>query len=159
MENGGRRMILLCGIDSESYSHLIHAFYTDLDKLKNDIDNMKNELKTFYKDMTVKWENNRCTLNCSEEEDFWYVFEYFEVNSDIVLVHYHAYEGVDFEIVGEFDDMYQARDKMATSSFELYSEYEDLKDKSYEWLSYNDACFDTGQEWQIWKIVCKEDKK
>lgn len=140
-------MILLCGINSEEYGDCMTYFCKDTDAAK-DIISRRYDSKNY----SMEWEDNRCTITDLNNPYDWRVYQYFEVSSDIVLVHYHAYEGVDFDVVGEFDDFNKARDKMTLAAFEVYSNAGE-NHRIFDWIYGDSACVDTGNEWQLWYIA------
>ena len=143
-------MILLCGLCSESYSDVFTKFVNTEEEAKDAI------VEQFDgEDAKYRFEDNRCTVDELDEEieeNIWHVFQWFEVIGEYIVLYHHAFDGFDFEVVGEYPTLSKARDAMIMKSFDRYSEYLDDQ-RDFQWLDHNSACVDTGNEWEHWLIV------
>lgn len=147
-------MIMVCCLDNESYSSPIIIFCSDEDEARKYIKNLCEE-----EGYSIKWEeDNRCYADKIgddfgvEDDHYWCVFKYFEVTGDYILLYYHAYDGVDFEIVGNYETYHKARDAMIMDTFDHYSDCQEDQ-RIFEWLDQETACIDNGNEWEVWRIV------
>ncbi len=146
-------MILLCELCSESYDDVFTKFV-------NTEEEAKNAIVDFFasEDAKYKFEDKRCTVDIFDDEErwnewhTWYVFQWFEVTGNFIVLHHHAFDGVDFDIVGEFDSFVKARDTMVMKAFDCYTDCPDDQ-RELQWISHNSACIDTGNEWEHWIIV------
>lgn len=92
-------------------------------------------------------------IGLAQYHEWWYVGQVFEIqNPKFILVFHHAYDGVDFELLGQFDsidDAIEARDKSLKERLDDSIDSEDLE----MWDGDRQAVFDTGDEWWVWTIL------
>ena len=143
-------MILLCGLCSESYSDVFTKFVNTEEEAKDAIIEQFDGEDTKY-----KFEDNRCTvdeLDAAYNENVWDVFQWFEVTGEYIVLHHHAFDGVDFDIAGEYSTWSKAMDNLIMKAFDKYADCPEDQ-REFQWLNHNSACIDTGNEWEHWLIV------
>ena len=146
-------MILLCGLNSESYSDVDITFVNTEEEVKNAIfERFEGE------DAKYKFEDKRCTIDVFDDEErwnewhTWHVYQWFEVTGEYIIVHHHAFDGVDFDIAGEYPTWSKAMDNLIMKAFDHYADCPEDQ-REFQWLNHNSACIDTGNEWEHWLIV------
>ena len=147
-------MIMVCCLDSEMYSSALFHFCLSVEEAKKWIED-KCSREGFF----TKWEtDDRCyadkvSNNFYNDDDWsWYVFQCFTVSDDYIVVYHHAYDGIDFDIVGGFNNFYKAKDAMVMELFDHYKTCDENK-RIFEWLDECSAGIDTGEQWEVWTIV------
>lgn len=143
-------MILLCGLCSESYSDVFTEFVNTEEEAKDAI------IEQFDgEDAKYRFEDSRCTVDELDEEiedNIWHVFQWFEVTGEYIVLYHHAFDGVDFEVVGEYPTWSKAMDNLIMKAFDHYEDCPEDQ-REFQWLNHNSACIDTGNEWEHWLIV------
>ena len=145
-------------LDSDSFIDVWHTVFTGDDvaimtKLKDDA-----HWGTNYYELTEHTKEGRFTFE--QSEDMWMVGQVFEISDKpFALVYHHAFDGVDFELLGQYetwDEAKEARDK------EIHNMIDDWQDpfnkvpdydKSELWRKDNQISWDDGQEWHVWSII------
>ena len=141
-------MIMVCYLDSETYSSPRFMFCRDEDTARKYIKDLCEE-----EGYSIKGEeDNIFYADKIGDDHYWCVFQCFEVSNDYVVVVHHAYDGVDFDIVGEFDNFFKAKDAMVLDVFDHYKTCSENQ-RTFEWLDDRSAGIDTGNEWEVWNIV------
>lgn len=143
-------MILLCELCSESYDDVFTKFV-------NTEEEAKDAIVDFFacEDAKYKFEDKRCTVDVFDDEEQrteWHVFQWFEVTGEYIVLYHHAFDGVDFEIAGEYPTWSKAMDNLIMKAFDRYADFQEDQ-RELQWLDHNSACIDTGNEWEHWIIV------
>lgn len=148
-------MFIAVGIDDEHYSELFYTMSDDLSEVISAVETYSD-----YGVMTWKLagEGDNYILRGEAWRDYrFFVAEIFEVSkeSPYFLIHWHAYNGVDFG-VEEFESIEAAKTEIESrwnEDQELY--FEDTCEDS-NFLDDDESIFDTGYEWKMHKIVRNE---
>lgn len=148
-------MFIAVGIDDEHYSELFYTMSDDLSEVISAVETYSD-----YGVMTWKLagEGDNYILRGEAWRDYrFFVAEIFEVSkeSPYFLIHWHAYNGVDFG-VEEFESIDAAKTEIErrwNEDQELY--FEDTCEDS-NFLDDDESIFDTGYEWKMHKIVRNE---
>lgn len=74
------------------------------------------------------------------------------------MIWHHAYDGVDFKLLGQFDSYEDAAEARNKDVKETVEDFEDPFNKvpTMEvelWDSERQAVWDTGEEWYVWSII------
>lgn len=151
-------MFIAVGIDDEHYSELFYTMSDDLSEVKNAVEDYASEYGIAIWKLAEDADRDKYILR----GEFWknyqfFVSEIFEVSkeSPYFLVHWHAYNGVDFG-VEEFESIEAAKIEMErrwSEDQELYFE-DTCRDSNF--LDDDESIFDTGYEWKMHKIVRNE---
>lgn len=147
-------------IDSESYTELICVERETLNEVKCEMESI-----AFDWDFgEVTWENipfkceklvARGVAETGDYNEYWFVTEIFKVNKDkVYLVKWHAYEGVDFDVM-EFDTWDDAYNEMKKIYNYEMNEYEKYINKEDCYIDTYRSCIDDNVEWNLMQIVTK----
>lgn len=142
-------------IDSEHFTDLYRTVFSENEDARKVMTKLVND-KSFS--LTEQTPEGRFIFEM--DEDCWTVGQVFEVdNKPYALVKYHAYDGVDFELLGQFDSYKEAKAVRDKDIRELIDGWSDPYNKVPEYDRYelfNDedqSVWDDGQEWHIWSII------
>lgn len=131
-------------IDSESYSGLMKVFDASEERVRLWLESHNDD-----DEAEVEWSNNRCSVR---NGDYFQVGTMYRIPSEtrFVVLWWHAYDGVDFEIKG------LARTKK--EAIKIYNEVVDKMLANYEYDEYDNSARgyfvgDTGTEWEVLKVV------
>lgn len=150
-------MKLVVGIDGESYTELSHAF---VETEKEAYDWVKEDVKEYNCFEIVKDGDKIYTryyrsdfnavLDVVDTPSF-HVYQLFDIDESkpFVVVHWHAYDSVDFEI-SQFDTYRKARCYMSNSVVNIVARNED---SSIEYFDDESSCVDLENEWMMWRII------
>lgn len=149
------RKLLGVMIDSEGH--------TDLSMICNDSINKVRDWMEKYGGgeryaSNIEWNGTRCDIT---DGDYFMVGEIFAVpdNAKYVVLKWHAYDGVDFEVISATDNEEEAfaawygEVSTLVSSIGYYDEWKD-RDLSIEDIEMDgDFCGDNGNEWDMVRVI------
>lgn len=151
-------MKLVVGIDGESYSELRHAFVeTD----KEAFEWIKEDVKEFDCFDIVKDGDKIYSRFYRSDFDVVFlgmvdipsfrVYQLFDIDETkpFVVVHWHSYDGVDFDI----DQFYTYKEARKYMNDAVTCVVANNKNYSIEWFDNKGACVDVKSEWMMWSII------
>lgn len=149
--------MLMCMLDSENYTEPVIRFC----ETREEGFQMFKDLVTPYNDPPkFEVDGNRCDATWwepgEETYDDFAVCEVFGLNEKpYILVWWHAYEGVDFN-VKQFDSFEEANATMRSEAEDILilDEVENYPVTDEDW----GAVVDDGYEWNCWQIIEQEAK-
>lgn len=140
-------------LDSEHYTDVYYKVFSG-DDVKEMTDLMGDD------DFELTDHSPKGRFVFEQSEDSWAVGQVFEINNKpLALVQHHAYDGVDFYLLGQFDtfnDALEARDK---AIHKMIDDWVDPFNKVPEqdevdiWNNNCTAVWDDGEEWHVWSII------
>ena len=145
-------------LDSESYIDVWHEVFdgddvTVMTKLKDEAHGKSNSYK-----LTEHTDKGRFTFE--QDEEYWMVGNVFELNDKpFALVSHHAFDGVDFELIGQYESWNDAKEARDKAIHEMIDDWQDPYNKVPEydetelWNSERHVSWDDGQEWHVWSII------
>lgn len=143
-------MKILVSIDSESYT----SVYSGV--VANNYEAVTKLAQSASPDQKLEMEENKgkslLRISFDDGEGHFIVGQVFDIPDSLpyVVVHHHAYDGVDFDIIGAAKTASYASlvKNAAVSAYKEECKYESLDFDSVE-----QTCFDTGQEWDVYTIL------
>lgn len=137
-------MKLVVGIDGESYTELSHAF---VETWKEAFEWVKEDVRKYDGSKTEKVGDKIYT----QYTPTFHVHQLFDIDESkpFIVVHWHAYEGVDFDIK-QFNTYKEARKYMNDTVTDVVANNEDY---IIDWFNDKGACVDVKKEWMMWRIV------
>lgn len=148
-------MKLVVGIDGESYTELSHAF---VETEQQALEWVKEDVKD-YNCFNIEKDGDKIYTQYYRDEfsvgmvdiPSFHVYQLFNIDETkpFVVVSWHAYNGVDFEIT-QFDTYRKARCYMSNSVVNIAAGNED---SSIEYFDDESSCVDMEHEWMMWKII------
>ena len=141
-------MKILVRIGSEHYTDVESDMVeNNYEAIKLMLDGMDDDYKVDVK--TDDKGNARISLD--DGNGNFVVGQTFDVPSgEFALIHHHAYDGVDFDLVGSAKDFKNAQIIKNAASKKFREEYGDVEvdfDESYQ------TCFDDGIEWNLFTLI------
>lgn len=110
--------------------------------------------------MTVDKGKQRYVFKNKDNDEDWYVGQIFELNeTQYALVWHHAFDGVDFELLGQFDSYEDALEARNKAIHETIDDWQDpfnktpKQDETDFWNGDSQISWDTGEEWYVWSIL------
>lgn len=142
-------------IDSEHYTDVYREVFQDRDDEVGAMVGLMNDSDYELKEHTPE---GRYTFEMDEEN--WAVGQVFQLNElPYALVYHHAYDGVDFELKGQFNSYNDAVNMRSYLVKEMVESNEDPFNKMPDYDEsdlYNldeYVVWDDGQEWNVWTII------
>lgn len=145
---------LLCALNDENYTEPKFYIYESREEaFKNAVEDCINAADGG--DFQLEVENNQNRISVNFDYDNFFVTEIKELDLDdgnCAIIWHHAYEGVGFEVLfqGTYDECVEKRKDFIKKAFEE-NDYSGGDNSDFD--MENDACIDTGIEWEIYSIV------
>lgn len=145
---------LLCALDDENYTEPEFYIYDSREgAFKDAVEDCINAADGG--DFQMKVENNQNRISVNFDYEKFFVTEIKELDLDdgnYAIIRHHAYEGVGFEVLfqGTYDECVEKRKEFIKKAFEE-NDYSGGDNSDFD--MENDACIDTGIEWEIYSIV------
>lgn len=149
-------MYLVCMMDSNliiTSSEFKHVKF--IEEAKDYAEKRVKEYLDGFPIESLEWENNRrCIVNYIRDDNFirpfkeFILIEILDVSRKYSIVGFHGFDGVDFELIDEFD----TRQEADSAFYRIISDEltEDIDE--YE-ITSDYFVMDTGEEWVSYKII------
>lgn len=146
------KVYLVCGLNDENYTEAWYEVHKTHEEavsaaIKLCKENVENELFEISQDL------NR--ISCGDGDEF-YVTQIFEIdlsNGNLLLVWYHAYDGVGFTIDGQTRDIKRLEDMYTKERNEMLNTCDSKKAGIDFEEEYDQFVLDTGTEWEVLDVV------
>ena len=145
-------------IDSEHYTDVTCVFRETLNEVMCTLESIAFEDdygEVNWTDNFYLCEGRKVKRGVTNGDDYWLVMEIFEVeDNNIYLVQWHAYEGVDFDVI-EFDTWDSAYNRMKREYYDMIEDWGIDRNKNQCDIDSYSFCIDDGNEWHMMQIVTK----
>lgn len=142
-------MYLVCRLDEEHYAFPDFRKAITFGQAARIIsEDIATNIPYYERIIINQAEENRWHVDYGYGNDDWNVYEVHQTKTakEFIVVHHHAYQGVDFDIVGEYDSIEEAR-KIINREVEKVNVDGNI-------VTYlNQTVIDNGIEWEVWSII------
>lgn len=147
---------LVCSLNDENYTQADYDFCNTFEEAKDKcIENVAEYYEISNEEVMsrMKFEYNEESNNHFynyQDEDSFFVNQIIEIDvkeNDYLCVWYHAYNGVNFNLVKVGSDK-ECSDVMYEESDKVFKEYG--KEIS---IDSSQVVVDTGEEWEVWDVI------
>lgn len=138
-------MYLVCMMDGESFWDTEFYVADTHEYAKGYAETRCKEYLKGYEIINSEWRGDTYVCDYINNHEEFLVFQILELRGNFSVIRYHGFDGVDFEVLKEFDEEQEAKTFMKKAFKEESDGCEDCSDE-------NQLAFDNGTEWIGFRI-------